>query len=133
MNMKLSSSDNRYTTVLWYLGTWTDGTWVFHFSPIGYTLLCFPVNWWENPCVPLWQSIPQDGNVIDKNQLYFGKSAAISFPGFPHRMSSATYSNAMGYLWQYPSISHGMKYTIGCNGSTHTLGKYGDQFPKLSL
>ena len=70
-------------------------------------------NWWENTCIPIWWSVPQDGNLMGKKHPYCGKSMSTNFPVYPHAIGFVAFSCVMGNKWGNPSVSHMMKYTIG--------------------
>ena len=77
-------------------------------------------------------SIPQDGNLMEKNHPFYQKSMEKNFLGLPHLMCFADFSNSM----EKPCISQVMKSTIGWDlieKITHTMGKVWVPIPQLLL
>ena len=55
--------------------------------PIRRVLLHFPILWkidGETHAFPIWWSIPFDGNCMEKNRPYYGKSVSTNFPVHPY-------------------------------------------------
>ena len=72
-----------------------------------------------------------------KKHPSYGKSMGINFPGLPHLMGFADFSNALGNWWESPCNSHVMKYLIrwqASNGEKASIlwEKYEYQFPSSS-
>ena len=89
--------------------------------PIWWVLLHFPVLWkidGETHTFPISWSIPYNGNLMEKNHPYYGKSMSTNFPGSPYMTGFLAFSCSVGNWWGNLCIFQMMKCAIGweCNG-----------------
>ena len=94
---------------------------IFQAFLIRWVFLLFPMPWEideKTHTFPIWWSIQQDGNLMEKNHPFYWKSMGTNFPGIPHSMD---FTMLWEIWWENPCIAHVMKYTIGwqSNGKKH--------------
>ena len=79
-----------------------DGSWGFSHGLISKAFstrrvfLTFPKLWKgdeKTHAFPIWWSIPQDGNLIEKKYPFYWKCVGTNFPGFPYSMGFAVFSD----------------------------------------
>ena len=111
---------NKTTFTLWKV-------WVPTSKPLSiqWILLHFPVLWeidGETHVIPMWWSILQDGNIIEKSTHTMEK---VYKPMSRLSMGFAIFFQAVGIWWENPCISHMMKYTIEYESNGKKAPYYG--------
>ena len=86
---------------------------------------------------PIWWSIPQDGNLIEKTTHFMEKVWEPISQAFPIWWVLLTFLMLWEIWWDNPCIFHAMKYTIGwkSNGKKAPIlwQNYEYQFPMFSI
>ena len=94
---------------------------IFQAFPIRWVFLLFPMPWEidkKTHVFPIWWSIRQNGNPMEKTTHFMEKVWEQISQAFPHLMG---FTMLWEIWWENPCIFHAMKYTIGweSNGKKH--------------
>ena len=85
---------------------------------------------------PIWWSVPQDGNLMEKITHTMRKVWVTIFQVLPHTMGLTVFSHVMGNWWENTCISHVTKYTMEWESNWKKAPilweMYEYQFPRFS-
>ena len=112
---------------------------IFQVSPIRWVWLSFPMLWEideKTNAFPIWWSVPQDGNLMEKITHTMRKVWVTIFQVLPHTMGLTVFSHVMGNWWENTCISHVTRYTMEWESNWKKAPilweMYEYQFPRFS-